>query len=277
MDARRSAALIAQIDQLVVPRGQLALWSLGQAGFVIKGGATLAYIDPYLSDRVDAQGKSRRRFPPPLDPAQIAHAQVVFTTHEHLDHNDAQTLAPLMGASPAAVLVCSPQSREIALSAGIAPERIVVPRLGQRAELADLAYTAIPAAHYSYEVDQAGQSRWMGFLIECNGVSLYHAGDTLVIPELLAALDDRQIDIALLPFNGRDAFRDERGTVGNMWPREVVGLAARLGAGVLIGIHNDMFETNRVNPGMLFDELDRQAPFLRCHLLQPRELYLYAG
>ncbi len=277
MDAQRSAALIAQIDGLAVPRGQLALWSLGQAGFVIKGGATLAYIDPYLSDRVDAAGKSRRRFPPPLDAAQIAHAQVVFTTHEHTDHTDAQTLGPLMAASPRAVLVCSPQSRAIALDAGIAPERITVPRLGQRAELAGLAYTAIPAAHYSYEADAAGQSRWMGFLIECNGVSLYHAGDTLVIPELLAALDGQRIDIALLPFNGRDAFRDERGTVGNMWPREVVTLAGRLCASVLIGIHNDLFETNRVNPGMLFDELDRQAPWQRCHLLQPGELYLYAG
>ena len=76
MDAQRSAAIIAQIDGLAVPRGQLALWSLGQAGFVIKGGATLAYIDPYLSDRVDAAGKSRRRFPPPLDASQIANAQV---------------------------------------------------------------------------------------------------------------------------------------------------------------------------------------------------------
>jgi L-ascorbate 6-phosphate lactonase len=277
MDAQHSAALITQIDGLVVPRGQLALWSLGQAGFVIKGGATLAYIDPYLSDRVDASGKSKRRFPPPLDPAQIAHAQAVFTTHEHGDHNDPLTLGPLLAASPQAVLVCSAQSRDAMLRAGIGPERIVVPRLGQRAELAGLAYTAIPAAHYSYEVDQAGQSRWMGFLFECNGVALYHAGDTLVIPELLAALDGRRIDIALLPFNGRDAFRDEHNTIGNMWPREVVALAGRLGAGVLIGIHNDLFETNRVNPGMLFDELDRQAPWQRCHVLQPGELYLYAG
>jgi L-ascorbate metabolism protein UlaG (beta-lactamase superfamily) len=277
MDAQRSAALIAQIDGLAAPHGQLALWSLGQAGFVIKGGVTIAYIDPYLSDRVDDSGRSRRRFPVPLDPAQIAHAQVVFATHEHRDHTDALTLGPLMAASPHAVLVCSPQGREIALQAGIPPERIVVPRLGERAELAGLAYTAIPAAHYAYEVDAAGHSRWMGFLIECNGVTIYHAGDTLVIPELLAALDGKRIDVALLPFNGRDAFRDERGTVGNMWPREVVGLAARLGAGVLIGIHNDLFETNRVNPGMLFDELDRQAPWQRCHLLQPGELYLYAG
>ena len=62
MNKPTSAALIAQIDSLSVPPGQLALWSLGQAGFVIKGGATIAYIDPYLSDPLDANGKSSRRF-----------------------------------------------------------------------------------------------------------------------------------------------------------------------------------------------------------------------
>src|SRR4029078_13338621 len=98
MDAQHSAALIAQIDNLVVPHGQLGLWSLGQAGFVLKGGATLVYIDPYLSDRVAASGTSAPRFPPALDPAQITHAQAVFTTHEHGDHNDPLTLGPLLAA-----------------------------------------------------------------------------------------------------------------------------------------------------------------------------------
>ena len=42
----RDAALIAQIDRLTVPHGQVALWSLGQAGCVVKGGNTIAYIDP---------------------------------------------------------------------------------------------------------------------------------------------------------------------------------------------------------------------------------------
>ena len=273
----QSAALIAQIDQLAVPPGQLALWALGQAGFVIKGGGTIAYVDPYLSDSITAAGGPRRRFPSPLDPAAVRHAQVVFATHEHMDHVDPGTLRPLMAASPHATLVTSPQGRALALPAGVAAERIVVPRLGQRIEAAGLAYTAIPAAHYAYEVDAEGHSRWMGFLIECNGVTLYHAGDTIVIPELLGALAGTPIDLALLPINGRDYFREQQETVGNLWPGEAVELATALRAHVLIGIHNDLFAANRVSPGMLFDELDRRAPFQRCHILQPGELYLYAG
>lgn len=276
-NAQGGAELIARIDGLAVPHGQLALWSLGQSGFVLKGGATIAYIDPYLSDSVAAIGGPARRFPIPVEPAAVRHAAVVFATHEHMDHADGPTLGPLLAASPQATLVTSPQGREVALRAGVPGGRIVTPGLGEPAELGGLSYTAVPAAHYAFEVDAEGRSRWMGFLIACNGVTLYHAGDTLVFPELLAALAGRRIDIAIVPINGRDHYRERQGIIGNTGPGEAVALAAELGARVLIGCHNDLFEANRVAPGTLFDELDRRAPWQRCHLLQPGELYLYAG
>ncbi|HEU4323741.1 MAG TPA: MBL fold metallo-hydrolase [Roseiflexaceae bacterium] len=272
-----SAELLARINRLEVPHGQLALWSLGQAGFALKGGGTVAYIDPYLSDSVAGMGGPSRRFPPPLDPAAVTNAQVVFATHEHADHADADTLGPLLRASPQALLVTTPQSREIARRVGVADERIVTPALGQPGEVAGISYTAIPAAHYRYEVDAEGRARWMGLLLRFNGVTLYHAGDTIFIPELAAALEGEQIDIALLPINGRDFAREQQDLTGNLWPGEAVELAQRLRAGVLIGIHNDLFDSNRVNPGWLFEEQDRRAPFQRCHILQPSELYLYAG
>lgn len=279
------ADLIARIERLVVPHGQLALWALGQSGFVIKGGATIAYIDPYLSDS-GAEIGAKRRFPIPMDPAAIQHADVVFATHEHLDHADGPTLGPLLAASPQATLITSPQGREIALQSDVAAERIIVPRVGERVEFAGLTYTAMPASHgssalpvtrYAYEVDDEGHARWMGFLISCNGVTIYHSGDTILFSELLTALKGQRVDLALLPINGRDYFREQQDIVGNLWPREAVELAAAIESRVLIGCHNDLFDGNRVNPGILFDELDRRAPWQRCHLLQPGELYLYAG
>src|SRR5688572_23268156 len=146
MNSLKEADLIAQIEQLVVPPKQLALWSLGQSGFVIKGSSTIAYIDPYLSDSGAAIG-AQRRFPIPIDPTTIQHADVVFATHEHLDHADGPTLGPLMAASPKATLITSPQGREIALQADVSAERVIVPRVGERVELSGLVYTAIPAAH----------------------------------------------------------------------------------------------------------------------------------
>jgi L-ascorbate 6-phosphate lactonase len=277
METPSGVALLAQIDGLVVPPGQLALWALGQSGFVIKGGATIAYVDPYLSDSIAAAGGPQRSFPPPLDPAAIRHAQVVFATHAHADHLDVDTLKPLLGASPSAVLVTTAEGAPLVRAAGIAPDRIAIPRLGDRAEIAGLTYQSVPAAHYKIETDGEGRPRWQGFLITCNGVTLYHAGDTIVSSEMIAALEGKPIDLALLPFNGRDYFREEQTIVGNMWPTEAVMLAQRLGVRVLIGIHNDMFAENRVNSGALFDEIDRRAPRQRCHVLQAGELYLYAG
>lgn len=104
-----------------------------------------------------------------------------------------------------------------------------------------------------------------------------HAGDTILFPELFTALKGQKIDLAMLRINGRDFFREQQDIVGNLWPREAVELAAAIKPRVLIGCHNDLFDGNRVNPGMLFDELDKRAPWQRCHLLQPGELYLYAG
>ena len=277
MTGRTGADLIDHIERLVVSEGQLALWALGQSGFVIKGGSTIAYIDPYLSNSITEGGGPQRRFPIPLDPATIIHAQIVFATHDHSDHVDAATLAPLLAASPKALLVTSPQGAKRMRDAGVSPERIVTPKLGEQNEIMGLAYRSIPAAHYDFTVDPEGRSTWQGFLITCNGVTLYHSGDTMIIPELLAALQGASIDLALLPYNGRDYFREEQAIVGNMWPREVVQLAQRIHARVLIGIHNDLFAGNRINPGLLFDALDHYAPWQRCHILQPGELYLYAG
>src|SRR5215211_5206521 len=146
MTQPNEADLIAQIEGLVIPPGQLALWALGQSGFVIKGGTTIVYIDPYLSDSGAAIG-AMRRFPIPLNPSRIQHANLVFATHEHLDHADGSTLGPLMAASPQAKLITSPQGRQIALQADVSAERIIIPRIGEHVEFAGLTYTAIPASH----------------------------------------------------------------------------------------------------------------------------------
>jgi L-ascorbate metabolism protein UlaG (beta-lactamase superfamily) len=274
------AALVAQVESLAVPPGMLALWGLGQSGFILKGGGTVAYLDPYLTDSVDEagyapRGSFPRQFPPPLAPSEAAHAQVVFCSHEHVDHTDPATLVPLARAAPGAVIVCSSWSRDLLVSAGIDAERMVVPRVGERRALAGLTFTAVPAAHYAVEAEAGRGHRWLGYLIDLNGVSLYHAGDTILHPELVDALRGRRIDVACLPVNGRDFWREQRGMIGNLDGREAAELAATVGADVLIPMHNDMFALNHVSPAVLADFLDRHYPRQKYHWLQPGELYLY--
>lgn len=276
MTIRRGAELGAQIAELNVPEGMLALWSLGQSGFVVKSSRTLAVIDPYLSDAITSTGGPESCFPPPLQPGMLRGVDLVLCTHEHADHTDPDTLKPLLAASPAAQLVVSAQSLKLLADAGIDTAGARVPRLGQRYTIDDGDYRAIPAAHYSLEIDEE-QSRWMGFVLNCGGITLLHTGDTILVPEIYEALSGATIDLALVPINGRDYFREQQDLIGNVLPREAAQFAHDIGAQVLIGMHNDLLPTNRLNPAELWDDLDRRFPRQRCHLLQPGELYLYVA
>ena len=86
-------------------------------------------------------------------------------------------------------------------------------------------------------------------------MAIYHAGDTLVTGALLAILGDMRIDVALLPVNGRNWFRERQGLAGNMDVREAVGVAREIGARVLVPIHWDLFAANGERPGAVVDEV----------------------
>jgi len=280
MTTRTGRSLAQQINTLPVPPGSLALWALGQSGFVIKGGDTVVYIDPYLSSAVDEAGYAPpgtfpRQFPPPLLPEDATNAQWVFCTHEHADHTDPKTLGPLAQASPQARFIGPANGREILRALGIPDGRIVVPPVDTPQTVGPLTFTAIPAAHYGLDRDAEGSFRWLSFIIQLNGVTLYHAGDTILYDGLVERLRKHSIDIACLPVNGRDGWRERRGMIGNLDGREAAELAVAVDADVLIPMHNDMFAANHVTPAILADFLDRAYPRQRCHWLQPGELYFY--
>jgi L-ascorbate 6-phosphate lactonase len=116
--------------------------------------------------------------------------------------------------------------------------------------------------------------RWLGYILQLNGVTLYHAGDTILYDGLVERLRTHSIDIACLPVNGRDGWRERRGMIGNLDGREAAELAVAVNAEVLIPMHNDMFAANHVSPAILADFLDRTYPRQKYHWLQPGELYL---
>ncbi len=280
MTTHSGRSLIQQINALSVPPGSLALWALGQSGFAIKGGNTVVYIDPYLSGYVGevgrtASGRRPRQFPPPLSSGEATNAQWVFCTHDHNDHTDPETLGPLAQASPRARFIGPASSREILRSLAIPDDRILVPLVDAPQTFGPLGFTAIPAAHYGLDRDAEGGYCYLGFILHLNGVTLYHAGDTILYDGLVERSRQHSIDIACLPVNGRDGWRERRGMIGNLDGREAAELAVAIGADVLIPMHNDMFAANHVTPAILADFLDRTYPRQKYHWLQPGELYFY--
>jgi L-ascorbate metabolism protein UlaG (beta-lactamase superfamily) len=107
---------------------------------------------------------------------------------------------------------------------------------------------------YSQGRGEDGLVRFVGYLIRAPGIGIYHAGDTLVTDGLREALAGHAIDVALLPVNGRDYYREGAGLIGNMDAREAVRLAQELGVRVLVPMHWDLFNGNTVRPGIAVDE-----------------------
>jgi L-ascorbate metabolism protein UlaG (beta-lactamase superfamily) len=164
-------------------------------------------------------------------------------THEHLDHLDAESLPRIAERSPGV---------EIVVPAPIARDGWTGVRPGDRFD----GITAVPAIHAVHPDDGYGNhdGRFLGYVVERDGVSLYHAGDTIVTAELVTALEPLRIDVALLPVNGRSYFREQQDLAGNMDVRDAVALAAHVGAHTLVPMHWDLMKGNLERAGAVTDE-----------------------
>jgi L-ascorbate 6-phosphate lactonase len=224
--------------------------SLGQVGFRLDFDGTIVYIDPYLSDSVRQREAEdlERLIPIPLRPQQVDDADWVLITHAHRDHCDLDTLLPLASASDACRFVGPPPVRDALMGAGIPAERIHGCNHAEQIALAaNLSVRATPAAHPQVETDHQGAWLYVGYLLEWQGRRLYHAGDTALTDQVLAHLSHvGQIDVAFLPVNEINYFRNRRGIIGNMSIREAFGLADELGIGCVVPTHWDMFAANQV-------------------------------
>ena len=267
--------LIGRIDALEVAERSLAFWGLGQVGVTIKGPTGVLYVDPYLTDSDGEGGSLPRTFPPPLSPHEATNASAVLLTHDHIDHTDPDTVLPLAGASPEAHFVVPFTSRDTLVGSGLEADRIVVPEVGEPLEVAGARVTAVPSAHTELEHDPERGYPYLGYVVEWNDVTVYHAGDTVVYDGLIQTLSAWRIDVALVPINGRDFFRTTRGIIGNTDFREAVELAETLNFGLIVPTHYDLISGNTADPGHFVSHLYGLNPMRQHKLLRPGELLYF--
>jgi L-ascorbate metabolism protein UlaG (beta-lactamase superfamily) len=253
---------LTRLRRLPLEAHAVGLTWLGQAGFVLRSGATTALLDPFLSPwegRVYESG---------LAPAQAQGIDVVLCTHEHVDHFDAASAPAIAAASPGATFVVPTPIVDMVTEAGIAPERVVGMQPDQTLELAGLTIRAVPAMHgvtmedaYGFGAQISdGLVRFLGYVVDAGATRLYHAGDTIHYEGMETLLAPLEIDVAMLPINGRDPEREARGIVGNLSAREAAWLAKEIGAGVVVPMHYDLFARNRGYPGHLVESVERDHP-----------------
>ncbi|MEW6263916.1 MAG: MBL fold metallo-hydrolase [Thermodesulfobacteriota bacterium] len=142
---------------------------LGHDSFYVQG-SKVVYFDPW-----DVGGSPK--------------ADIVLVSHDHFDHCSPPDVAKV--SQPGTVIVTEPQAAKKLKG------NVKVLKPGQTLDVAGVKITGVP----SYNTDKEFHPKkndWLGFVVELDGVKIYHTGDADFIPEM----KNLKVDIALLPVSG---------------------------------------------------------------------------
>lgn len=244
-------ALLADINAARADDDVFHLWWLGQSGFLLQWRGNHLLFDPYLSDSLarkyaDTDKQHVRMTELVIDPSRLNFIDVTTSSHNHTDHLDGETLLALRNANSELQFVVPEANRDFIVnrlecesdwSKGLSD--------GESVMIGPFTFHAVPAAHEDVKRDRDGRCHYLGYVVEFAGYTIYHSGDTMLYDGMVDILKPFNVDVAILPINGR---APERRVAGNLWGREAAQLAKEIGASVVIPCHYDMFAFNTATP-----------------------------
>ena len=151
-----------------------------------------------------------------FDPFQIKEdphdADVVCITHEHFDHFDPESIEKIRKADT--VFIC-PAGMKKKLESMADEEHCRLLQPGGETVIGDMTVTGIPA-YNRLKPFHPKHNKWLGYLLEMDGIRYYIAGDT----DALSELQDIRCSIALVPVGGTYTMtaKDAAALVNKMHP-----------------------------------------------------------
>lgn len=266
-----SKQLMQQIQTASVDSHCLKYWWLGQMGVMLKGAGKLISLDVFYSPF------AQRLQPQFLLPEDCAGIDYVLGTHDHLDHIDREAWKILAEKNPDThFVVAQAILPKLSMELSIPASRFIGIQDGVRTTLCHgITIQGIASAHEFLDPDPVtGEYPYMGFVLEIDGIRIYHSGDTCIyegLPEKLRAAGP--FDIMFLPINGRDAQRYSSGIIGNMTYQEAVDLAGAIQPGLVIPCHYDMVEGNTLDPKLFTGYLQAKYPAQAYCICKHGEMY----
>jgi L-ascorbate 6-phosphate lactonase len=230
----------------------LAVWYLGCNGFVVKssGGTTLC-IDPYLN--TGDPPRTVRMIPIPLEPDDLTGIDAVLATHEHSDHVDERSQAPILEANDATFYGPS-ASVDVVESEGwtdnwaIDPSQTERVAEGDQFALGDLTVSVEPA-------NDPDANHPVSYVFEHEGGTFFHGGDAR--PGEFESVGERyDIDLGVLAFGSTGMIPDKqtRTPKRTTWYNDenmVIEAANHLQIDRLVPTHWDMWKGLRSDPTVL--------------------------
>ena len=248
---------------LTTPIGKTALFSTGQAGFIIRSrSGQLLGMDMYLSEcveRIEGHVGYHRLLPRLFAPGEVEF-DVVIATHPHKDHFDDDAIPALMDNYVTKLFVsvdCEKDMDRLLMS----KQRTTFVRPGDHAEVGDFTIDFVNCDHGKGAPDA------VGVIVTVDEKRVFIAGDTcLRLDRVEEYLSKGPIDIMIAPING---------AYGNMNEEECVALADALKPKLSIPCHYGMFASHGGNPGRFYDLMREKHPELAFKLMQQGErIYL---
>lgn len=218
---------------------------LGQCGFLLEAEGLRIVTDPYLSDSVDRAhaGETpewKRLYAPPCSLAELK-PDILLLSHSHDDHMDPQTLGEYRKTGGNALFIAPAPETGLARELGFT--RIVAARAEHIFPSRDVTITPIACAHTSLSMDEAGRFKNLSYLIDFGDQCVFFGGDMILYDGLVERIALENCQLLLLPCNGRDEERTNRGIIGNMTAEEAAAFAAELGV-PFIPMHHDLYAVN---------------------------------
>lgn len=258
--------LMQDIRAYPVPKNSVAIWWLGQNGFIFKTPeGTLVSTDLYLTNNCAEVYKGsgvnlERRVPVMLAPEEVE-VDVYACTHNHLDHTDPETIRRLRHKDTMQFIGPHPTC-DVYRAEGIESGRIVPAWPDCSIEFRDV----IIHGAFALPTDDTDLNH-MGFVFRfMRGPTVYLTGDT-DYSELLFAAAKHKPDLAITCINGG---------FNNLSHFEAAKVMSHIKHKAAIPCHYDMFPDNSVDPDQFRASLRLNAPDVGYLKLQHGKPEIYA-
>ncbi len=256
---------------------ELVIVWLGQNGFLIKSRSRTVFFDPYLSDFAEQWTYERhnehvRIHSIPVSPKEIYGVDYVFCSHDHVDHIDPFTI-PIIALRNQDTGFIAPKAAENRMLALYVDKKNLFSMRGDDTlELGPLTISAVPAAHSKLDYDELTGYPYLSYVIQIDGVTILHAGDTVPYKGQVEKHSSFDIDLAFLPINGRKDPALEMEP--NFSIDEAIEFALSVNAGLTIPMHYDMYTLNTAPIAEFIHKADGKINYRIAQMGTPFQLKL---